>query len=49
MEERSRHGKTFDEIDLFDMQEKCRITGMTNPINSLKITIVITNDVRSSL
>ena len=27
MEERSRHGKTFDEIDLFDMQEQCRVTG----------------------
>ena len=28
VEERSRHGKTFDEIDLYDMQEQCRVTGL---------------------
>ena len=33
MEERSRHGKSFDEIDLFDMEEQCRITGMNQGWN----------------
>ena len=28
IKERSSHGKTFDEIDLLEMEQKCKITGI---------------------
>ena len=28
IKERSSHGKTFDEIDLVEMEQNCKITGM---------------------
>ena len=30
MKERNQHGRTFDEIDLCDMEEQCRIVGMND-------------------
>ena len=28
IKERSSHGKTFDKIDLIEMEQNCKITGM---------------------
>ena len=30
VKERNQHGRTFDEIDLCDMEEQCRIVGMND-------------------
>ena len=34
VKERNQHGRTFDEIDLCDMEEQCKIVGMSNVLSS---------------